>query len=76
MCCWESPDTTHRERLSGCELWLNSPSDFGASYTSNDCRATKLVNLRIFDDPETGKPWDKSVAEVGLEMLCVSQVSL
>ena len=37
-------------------------------------RATKLLNLRIFDDPETGKPWDKSVADVGMEILCVSQV--
>ena len=38
------------------------------------CRATKLVNLRVFDDPETGKAWDKSVADLGLEILCVSQV--
>ena len=37
-------------------------------------RATKLVNLRVFDDPETGKAWDKSVTDVGLEILCVSQV--
>lgn len=48
-------------------------------YSSNDyywldSRATKLTNLRIFDNPETGKAWDKSVAEVGMEILCVSQV--
>ena len=34
------------------------------------------MNLRIFEDPESGKPWDKSVADVGLEILCVSQVCL
>ncbi|CAI8037102.1 D-aminoacyl-tRNA deacylase 1 [Geodia barretti] len=38
--------------------------------------ATKLVNLRVFDDPETGKAWDKSVADLGLEILCVSQFTL
>ena len=39
------------------------------------CRATKLANLRVFEDPETGKAWDKSVSDLGLEILCVSQVS-
>lgn len=38
--------------------------------------ATKLTNLRIFDNPKTGKPWDKSVVEVGMEILCVSQFTL
>lgn len=38
--------------------------------------ATKLVNLRVFDDPETGKAWDKSVTDVGFEILCVSQFTL
>ena len=37
-------------------------------------RARKLLNLRIFADPETNKQWDKSVADLGLEILCVSQV--
>ena len=44
------------------------------SFNPTTCRATKLLNLRVFDDPATGKPWDKSVTDVGLEILCVSQV--
>ena len=39
------------------------------------CRARKLTNLRLFDDPATGKAWEKSVSDLGLEILCVSQVS-
>ena len=39
------------------------------------CRAKKLLNLRIFENPEDGKPWDKSVKDLDLEVLCVSQVS-
>ena len=37
-------------------------------------RARKIVNLRIFNNPENDKPWDKSVSDLGLEILCVSQV--
>ena len=47
----------------------------GCVYTSLHCRATKLINLRIFEDPESGKGWNKSVADLGMEILCVSQVS-
>ena len=39
------------------------------------CRARKLVNLRIFDDDDKGKPWEKSVSDKNYEILCVSQVS-
>lgn len=38
------------------------------------CRAKKLLNLRLFEDPATGKAWDKSVSDLNLEILCVSQV--
>ena len=38
------------------------------------CRARKLLNLRLFEDPSSGKAWDKSVSDLGLEVLCVSQV--
>ena len=38
------------------------------------CRARKLLNLRIFENPENQKSWDKSVSDLGLEILCVSQV--
>ena len=39
-------------------------------------RARKLLNLRVFEDPVTGKAWDKSVSDLGLEILCVSQVGI
>ena len=41
---------------------------------SDTDRARKLLNLRIFDNPDNQKPWDKSVTDLGLEVLCVSQV--
>jgi len=34
----------------------------------------KILNLRIFENPENGKRWDKSVVDLGLEVLSVSQV--
>jgi D-tyrosyl-tRNA(Tyr) deacylase len=34
----------------------------------------KLLNLRLFENPETQKRWDKSVKDLQLEILCVSQV--
>uniref|UniRef100_A0A914N165 D-aminoacyl-tRNA deacylase n=1 Tax=Meloidogyne incognita TaxID=6306 RepID=A0A914N165_MELIC len=36
----------------------------------------KILNLRIFEDPENGKRWDKSVVDLGLEVLSVSQFTL
>lgn len=74
MSCWAYHDTTHRERQSGCEYLI--PSIAQMITTDLTPRATKLTNLRIFDNPKTGKPWDKSVVEVGMEILCVSQVCL
>ena len=38
-------------------------------------RARKLLNLRLFEEPTSGKGWEKSVFDLGLEILCVSQVS-
>lgn len=38
-------------------------------------RARKLLNLRLFENPETDKAWDRSVKDLDLEVLCVSQVS-
>lgn len=34
----------------------------------------KLLNLRLFDNAQSEKRWDKSVKELGLDILCVSQV--
>lgn len=39
--------------------------------------ARKLLNLRLFADPATpDRMWDKSVLDLGLEVLCVSQFTL
>ena len=38
--------------------------------------AKKILSTRIFDDPNTGKRWDKSVKDLNLEVLCVSQFTL
>jgi D-tyrosyl-tRNA(Tyr) deacylase len=38
--------------------------------------AKKLLNLRIFPDPLTNKQWEKSVIDLGLEILCISQFTL
>uniref|UniRef100_A0AC35U2J8 D-aminoacyl-tRNA deacylase n=1 Tax=Rhabditophanes sp. KR3021 TaxID=114890 RepID=A0AC35U2J8_9BILA len=35
----------------------------------------KILNLRLFDG-ENGKRWDKSVKDMGYEVLCVSQFTL
>uniref|UniRef100_A0A914Z1L5 D-aminoacyl-tRNA deacylase n=1 Tax=Panagrolaimus superbus TaxID=310955 RepID=A0A914Z1L5_9BILA len=36
----------------------------------------KILNLRLFDDPESGKRWDKSVKDLNLQVLVVSQVCI
>lgn len=38
-------------------------------------RARKLLSVRLFDD-EAGKRWQKSVKDLQLELLCVSQFTL
>ncbi len=38
--------------------------------------ARKVLSVRAFDDPETGRRWSKSVLDLGLEVLCVSQFTL
>lgn len=37
--------------------------------------ARKLLSIRLFDD-DAGKRWQKSVKDLQLEMLCVSQFTL
>ncbi|CAG9531602.1 unnamed protein product [Cercopithifilaria johnstoni] len=46
--------------------------------TSDDIQyvVRKLLNIRMFPDAETGKRWDKSVKDLGFEILCVSQFTL
>ncbi|VDM27885.1 unnamed protein product [Toxocara canis] len=38
--------------------------------------ARKLINLRLFENDDTGKRWDRSVKDLQLEILCVSQFTL
>ena len=38
--------------------------------------AKKILSIRLFDDPQTGKRWNKSVRDLNLEVLCVSQFTL
>ncbi|XP_053667500.1 D-aminoacyl-tRNA deacylase [Anopheles marshallii] len=38
--------------------------------------ARKLLNLRLFDEPTSGKRWTESVVDQQLEILCVSQFTL
>uniref|UniRef100_A0A0K0EWF6 D-aminoacyl-tRNA deacylase n=1 Tax=Strongyloides venezuelensis TaxID=75913 RepID=A0A0K0EWF6_STRVS len=42
-----------------------------ATYIKN-----KILNLRLWTNPETKKPWDKSVKDMNLDVLCVSQFTL
>ena len=36
----------------------------------------KILSVRVFDDPVSGKRWNKSVKDLELEVLCVSQFTL
>ncbi len=38
--------------------------------------ARKVAAIRLFDDEQTGKRWNKSAKDLGLEILCVSQFTL
>lgn len=35
----------------------------------------KIINLRLFPNQDHSRNWDKSVKDLNLEILCVSQVS-
>ncbi|KFB41189.1 AGAP001371-PA-like protein [Anopheles sinensis] len=41
-----------------------------------DWLARKLLNIRLFEEPATGKRWMESVVDQQLEILCVSQFTL
>mmetsp|Transcript_3418 Transcript_3418/g.6760 ORF Transcript_3418/g.6760 Transcript_3418/m.6760 type:complete len:152 (-) Transcript_3418:132-587(-) len=36
----------------------------------------KILNMRLFENADTGKAWDRSVMDMGLEVLLVSQFTL
>ena len=40
------------------------------------CIAKKILSVRLFENPATGKRWDKSVKDLDLEVMCVSQFTL
>lgn len=69
MYCWEYHERTQYKKWNGRMYDVTCCELKGCNY-----RARKLLNLRIFEDPDTKKPWDKSVSDLGLEILCVSQV--
>ncbi|KAE9549381.1 hypothetical protein FO519_007409 [Halicephalobus sp. NKZ332] len=46
------------------------------SATDTEFIIRKILNLRLFDNPENEKRWDKSVKDLGLEVLIVSQFTL
>ncbi|OZC12149.1 D-tyrosyl-tRNA(Tyr) deacylase [Onchocerca flexuosa] len=50
----------------------------GVDDTSDDIQymVRKLLGIRMFPNVESGKRWDKSVKDLGLEILCVSQFTL
>ncbi len=60
-----------KERQNGCESLVYFNHNAHLSLVR---RAKKVLNLRLFDNPADGKPWDKSASDLGLEILCVSQV--
>lgn len=39
-------------------------------------RGRKILNMRLFENADTGKAWDRSVMDMGLEVLLVSQFTL
>jgi len=41
-----------------------------------DYMVKKILGLKVFDDPITGKMWSKGLQDLHLEVLCVSQFTL
>ena len=46
------------------------------SSTATDIIVKKILNSRIFENPDSGGSWKKSVVDVDGEILCVSQFTL
>ncbi|OLL23849.1 D-tyrosyl-tRNA(Tyr) deacylase [Neolecta irregularis DAH-3] len=38
--------------------------------------AHKILSIRLFDHPDTAKPWSQSVTDINGHLLCVSQFTL
>lgn len=38
--------------------------------------AQKVINIRVFEDKERNRSWDKSVKNLNYEILCISQFTL
>ena len=73
MYYWVYLEMTQKRRQNGCEFFTQNPHCYDYLCIIDD-RAKKLLNLRVFENPANGKQWDKSVLDLGLEILCVSQV--
>ncbi|XP_016949745.1 D-aminoacyl-tRNA deacylase isoform X2 [Drosophila biarmipes] len=57
----------------GCACWWGSRPAIRPKMLST-CRVRKILALRLFE--EEGKRWQKSVKDLNLELLCVSQFTL
>ena len=73
VCCWGSQEKTPKRNQNGCGYRRKTDDLIMHKYCVY--RARKLLNLRVFEEPTSGKGWEKSVSDLGLEILCVSQVS-
>ncbi|KAJ3122566.1 D-tyrosyl-tRNA(Tyr) deacylase [Nowakowskiella sp. JEL0407] len=58
-------------------MFVNRSPVLSKPKTVNNFRsANKLMNIRLFEDPKSAKPWSKSAKDLSLEILCVSQFTL
>ena len=65
------------QKLKGRGLCVLVGIHRGDTKKEMDFIVRKILNLRLFEDPsEPGKRWNKSVRDLNLEVLCISQFTL